>query len=101
MLADLAIRASFQCAADVDEIIGDDTESDPALHSGIALVAAAVEAVSAFEHTDASLASGPPFLALAEPTLPLFSLALWTFAGAVGNADALDALRLCRRLVLG
>ena len=33
-------------AADVDEIISDDAEADPALHSGIAPVAAAIETVS-------------------------------------------------------
>ena len=33
-------------AADVDEIISDHAEADPALHSGIASVAAAIETVS-------------------------------------------------------
>ena len=31
----------FQCTADVEEIVGDDAEPDPTLHSGLALVAAA------------------------------------------------------------
>ena len=54
-------------AADVDEIVGDDAEADPAFHSVVALVAAAVEAVPAFGHADAALASGAPFLPLTEP----------------------------------
>ena len=48
-----------------------------------------------------SLASGPPFLAVAEPTLLLFAFALGAFGGAIGDADALDALCLHRHLVLG
>jgi hypothetical protein len=44
-----------QGATDVDEIVGDDAEPDPAPHSGVALVAAAVEAVSAFGDADAAL----------------------------------------------
>ncbi len=51
-------------AADVDEIISDHAEADPALHSGIAPVAAAIETVSPLDHADATLASGAPFLAV-------------------------------------
>src|SRR5215470_19439177 len=54
-------RASFGEAlvyrpADVDDVVGDDSEADPALHSDEALVSAPVEAMSAFDHADASLA---------------------------------------------
>src|SRR5271168_1308864 len=91
----------FQCTADVEEIVGDDAEPDPTLHSGLALIAAAAEPVSPFDHADASLASGPPFLAIAEPALLLFAFALRALGGAIGNADALDALCLRRHLVLG
>src|ERR1700745_1400714 len=62
-----------QGGADVDESVGDDAEPDPAFHSGVALVATAVEAVAAFGDADAALASGAPFLALAEPALLLFA----------------------------
>ena len=82
----------FQCAADVEEIVGDHAEPDPTLHSGVALVAAAAKPVPPFDHADASLASGPPFLAVAEPTLLLLALALGAFGRAIGNADAFDAL---------
>ena len=57
----------MQGIADVDEVVGDDAEPDPALHPVIALVSTAVEAVPAFDDADASLASGAPFLAVAEP----------------------------------
>ena len=44
-----------------------------------------------FDHADATLAAGPPFLAIAEPTLLLLAFALGALGGAVGDADALDA----------
>ena len=84
----------FHCATDVNDVVGDDTEPDPTLHSGIAFVVAAIEPVSPLDHADASLASGPPFLSVAEPALPLLSFALGTLGRTVGNADALDALRV-------
>src|SRR6478752_5805979 len=79
----------------------DHAEADPALHSGIAPVAAAIETVSPLDHADAPLAAGAPFLAVAEPTLLLFAFALRALGGAVGDADALDALGFRGRLVLG
>src|SRR6266436_10111530 len=91
----------FHCAADVDEVVGDHTEPDPTPHSIFALVSAAVEPVSPLDHADTSLASGPPFLAVAEPALLLLAFALGAFAGAIGNADAFDALRFRCGLVLG
>ena len=54
-----------------------------------------------FDHADATLAAGPPFLAVAEPTLLLLAFALRALGGAVGDADALDALGFRGRLVLG
>ena len=74
----------FQCTADVEEIVGDDAEPDPTLHSGLALVAAAAEPVSPLDDADASLASGPPFLAVAEPALLLFAFALWLLVERLG-----------------
>src|SRR6202521_4495025 len=91
----------FYRAADVDDVVGDDAERDPAVHSDEALVTAAPEAMAPFDHTDASLASGAPFLAVAEPALFLLALAFKAFGGAIGNADAFDAFRLRGGLVLG
>src|SRR5439155_1308950 len=88
-------------AADVEEVIGDYAKPDPALHTGIAFIAAAIEAVPALDHADAALASGPPFLAVAEPALFLLALALGAFGGAIGDGDALDAHRLGCGFVLG
>ena len=69
-------RLLLHCATDVDHIVGDDTEPDPAIHSGEALVAATPQSVSPFDDADASLASGAPFLAAAEPALALLALTL-------------------------
>jgi hypothetical protein len=79
----------FDRATDVDDIVGDDPEADPAVHSEVALVAAAVEAMSPFDDADAPLASGAPFLAVAEPALSLLTFAFEAFGRAVGNANAL------------
>src|SRR5580700_11485547 len=88
-------------AADVDEIISDHAEADPALHSGIASAAAAIETVSPLDHADATLASGAPFLAVAEPAFLLLAFALGALGRAIGDADAFDPLGFGRRLVLG
>src|SRR3954462_15368739 len=86
--------------ADGDEVVGDDAEADPALHAGIAFVAAAVEAMAAFDHADAALAAGAPRLARPEPALLLLASAFGALGRAIGNADALDTLGLRCRLVL-
>jgi PBP superfamily domain len=71
------------------------------VHSDIALVAAAAEAMSPFCDADASLAAGAPLLAVAEPALFLLAFAFQAFGRTIGNADALYALCLCGNLVLG
>jgi hypothetical protein len=76
-------------------------EAHPALDSGITLVSAAIEALPSLDHADATLESGPPFLAGAEPALLLLAFALGAFDGAIGNAEAFDAFGFGGRLVLG
>jgi hypothetical protein len=100
-LGGLRSGSFFHSAADVDDVVGDDSEANPALHSDVAPVAAAAEAVSPFDDADASLASGAPFLAVAELALSLLTFAFEAFGRAIGNANALDALCLRGRLVLG
>ena len=57
--------------AHADQIVGDDTETDRGVSS--APVAAATEPVSTFDHADAPLAPGAPFLPVAEAALLLLS----------------------------
>jgi hypothetical protein len=78
------------CAADVDDIIGNHAEADPSLHSDETFVAASVEAISALDHADASLASCAPLLAVAEPAFLLLAFAFGALGRAVRNADASD-----------
>src|SRR5947207_8253575 len=92
-------RLLLDGATDVDEIVGDDTESDPAVHADVTFVAAAVETVASLDHTDASLTSNAPLLSVAEPALPLIALAVGAPGRAIGNADALDAFDLRGRLI--
>ena len=90
--ADLLDGLTFHCAADIDEVVPDHTESDPALHSSISSVPAAGKPVPPLDHADASFASGPPLLAVAEPALLLLAFAFRAPGVAIGNADAFDAL---------
>src|SRR5262245_13576563 len=47
-------------AADVEQIVGDHAEANPALHAGLASVSAAVQPVPSLGHGDAAFAAGPP-----------------------------------------
>jgi hypothetical protein len=75
------------------EVVGDDAEADPSLHSILALVPATAETVPPLGNTDATFASGSPSLAVAEPALLLLALPLRALGGAVGNANPFDTLR--------
>ena len=86
--------------AEIDEIVGDDPEADPAPHSIVTAISAPLETMSALALTDTSLAPGAPFLPVAEPSLLLLSLARGALAGAIGDAEPLDAFGLRRRLIL-
>jgi hypothetical protein len=66
----------FHATADVDDVVGDDAEPDPTVHSDVAFVAATAGTVSPLDHADAPLASGALFLAVAEPALFLLAFAL-------------------------
>src|SRR5258708_7603623 len=78
MVARSSLRSGllFHGTTDVDNIVGNDPEPNPSVHSDESLVAAAREAVSPLDHADASFAAGAPSLAVAEPALSLLALAL-------------------------
>jgi hypothetical protein len=83
------------------QVVGDYAQADPAPHSGIALVDAPSETVSAFQYADTALATGPPFLTLLKPALLLFALPLSAFGGAIRDAHALDTPLVRGSFVLG
>ena len=69
----------------MDEIVGDDAESHPALHPVQAAITATIQSVAAFQHADAAFAPGPPSLSGAEPT-PLLQLPpFFAVRAAVGD----------------
>lgn len=70
-------RAVVEEGRNIDQVVGDDAQSDPAMHTIVAMVAAPSQSVTALQHTDPSFAPGAPAL---PPTKP----ALW-FMGAPGS----------------
>jgi len=80
-----------QDTADVDEVVGNDAEANPSLHSIEALVSAWAETVSPLGDADPPLGSSSPFLAVAEPALSLLSSALSAFGRAIVDADTFHA----------
>src|SRR2546426_7625751 len=92
-------HVASRAPADLDQVISDHAESNPAFHAVESSVAATTQSMAALEHADAPLASGPPSLAGAEPTLLLPSPALLAARAPVGNRHSLHAHRLNRFLV--
>jgi hypothetical protein len=52
--------AARQGVADLAEVVGQKAKGDPALHSGFAVVTAAVQSKASLQHTDAALDARPP-----------------------------------------
>src|SRR5450631_4457338 len=87
--------------ADIDQVIADHAESNPALHAAIALVQTAVEPVAALHHADAPFTTGPPVLPVTEPGFLLLFLPLRALGVAIGNADPFDSLFVRRFFIAG
>src|SRR5438093_9345456 len=77
--------------SDIDQVIGEDAEPDPSLHSLRAPIQTAPQSMPPLEHTDASFASGPPRLRFLEPPALLHRLAFLAARIAVGHRHPLDA----------
>ena len=82
---------SGQVTSDVDQVVGDDAQPDPAFHAVGAAVAAAVQPVSPLQYTDASFRSRPPPLGLAEPAFPLLPPTLRAARRTIRNRDLLHS----------
>jgi hypothetical protein len=83
----LSLAGSGESAADVDQLVADDAQTDPTLHAGLSFVATAIQSVASLEQTDAAFASGAPLLCVAEPALFLQLLAFCALGGAIGGRD--------------
>src|SRR3989442_1485901 len=85
----LGSEARGQHPSDIDEVIGNDSETHPAMHARVTFIEAAAESVASLEHADAPFATDTPFLSFAEPGgLARFSFAD-DFAGVFKQTDYL------------
>src|SRR5258708_39870332 len=66
-----------EAAADLNEVVGHDSKTDPPLHTFEPSISTAIQSVAPLQNADAALASGPPALSGPEPTrsLQFFPLA--------------------------
>ena len=85
---------------DVHQIVGNDPEPDPAVHAIFAMVATAIESVSAFEHTDAAFTADAPPLPPTEPALALVRAPRRRLRATPRQDDSADAA-IGRRLFIG
>src|SRR2546428_298402 len=95
----LGSEARVQHPADIDEVIGNDSETDPAMHARVTFIEAAAESVASLEHADAPFATDAPFLSFAEPALLLALSTLRTLGTERRNRDLCDSHLLRRRFV--
>lgn len=66
-----------QVGTDVNDIVGDNAESDPAPDAVQSSIERSPHSMPTFENTDTALAACAPFLKLLEPTLLLPEFASW------------------------
>ena len=76
---------------EVDQIVGDDAQANPALHAREPFVATAVQAMAALKQTDATFTAGAPLLSVAKPAFLLEAFTLRALGGPIGDGDALDS----------
>ena len=74
-----------QVSTNMDEIVGDNSESYPTTDAGWSFVERPPQPVPAFENTDATFTARAPLLKLLEPTMRLALLAGGTFGVLAGN----------------
>src|SRR6266436_6984598 len=80
-----------QVKSDVDHIICQDPQTNPAFDAVRSLVSGAIQPMPPFENADAPFATGAPFLGFLEPRLLLFLFAFLALGGTAGNTDSLHA----------
>jgi death-on-curing protein len=86
-LRENSARACLLCqvGTDMDDVVGDHAESDPAPNAVRSFVERSPQPMPAFENTDAAFTAGAPFLKFFEPTLFLTLLAGWTLGVMTRN----------------
>src|ERR1017187_1393224 len=89
----LGSEARGQHPADIDEVVGNDSQTYPAMHARIPFIEAAAESVASLEPADAPFAADAPSLRLADPALLLALATLRTLGAQIGNGDPCHSQR--------
>ncbi len=77
--------------AELEEVMGENTPTNPAGEAELSMLKAAVESVSAFDHTDATFNASLPAAAETEPGLVLPAGAGLILSAKLREDHALDA----------
>src|SRR5271167_2622698 len=80
-----------QPTSHVNEVVGDDPQSHPSLHSIGPVVAATRQPVPPLDHADPAFTSRAPLLASLEPALLLPLAPFWAAGAAVRDRNVLHA----------
>src|SRR6202163_4073699 len=91
-------RAGEGCGT--HQVVGADTQADPAMHAVLAMVTTAVQSMWAFEHTDSAFRSDSPPLSPTEPALAFVRAPREGLRATARQDDSADAPN-CRRLFIG
>src|SRR5207249_4217015 len=97
----LGSESRGQHPADIDEVIGNDSETHPAMHARVTFIETTAKSVASLEHADAPFATDAPFLSFAEPALLLTLSPLHTLGAEKRTGDLCNPQLLRRRLVGG
>src|SRR5437667_4915962 len=94
-------RFFSQPLADLDQVVGNRSQSDPAFHPIHSPIATAEQSVFAFQHADAPFTAHAPALGSPEPALALMLPDGPAPCSFVGHGQLLNPLFLGLRLVVG
>src|SRR6266853_1664052 len=82
-----ALTAVIACQepTNINQIISDHAQADPALHASITAITTAIQPVTPFEHTDTPLRPGSPLLSSPEGAFLLMAMSFGALGRAVGH----------------
>src|SRR6266566_297283 len=92
--------AARQRVADLAEVVSQEAEADPSFHPGFAVVTAAVQSKSPFQHTDAALDARPPAVRPSKSGTLLDLLLFGRQRSLTWYGDRADVEIACELLVL-
>src|SRR5438093_5256333 len=97
----LGSESRGQHPADIDEVIGNDSETHPAMHARVTFIETTAKSVASLKHADAPFATDAPFLSFAEPALLLTLSPRHTLGAEKRNVDLCNSQLLRLRFVGG